>query len=223
MCGRFSQAEIAALDREVLRLLELPPFAPRFNVAPSQDAAVIRTRPDGTRAVDSLRWGLIPSWATDPKIGYRTINARAESLAAKPAFRDAFERRRCLVPVDGFYEWQVGQRGRQPYFIRRRDRTPLLLAGLWDRWLDHERGPIETFTIVTTPPNTLMEPLHDRMPAILPPEHFDRWLDPRVSAPGELQPLLQPFPSEPLEAYPVSTYVNDPAHEGAECVAPVTA
>ena len=129
MCGRFSQAQIAELDREIARLLEAPPLEPRYNVAPTQDAAVVRERPDGDRVVQVLRWGLIPRWAKDPAIGNRMINARAETAAEKPAFKSPFQRHRCLVPADGFYEWQKSGGAKQPYFIRRTDGRPLLLAG----------------------------------------------------------------------------------------------
>jgi putative SOS response-associated peptidase YedK len=219
MCGRFSQAEIAALDREVLRILEaLPDLPPRYNVAPSQEAAVLRYGTPGN-TLAALRWGLVPSWARDPKIGYRTINARAETLRDKPAFRDSFAARRCVIPVDGFYEWQRTPHGKAPHFIRRGDGAPVLLAGLWDRWLDPERTPLETFTIVTTRPNAFVRPLHDRMPVVLAPADVDRWLDPGSS--GPLDDLLVPCPDDALEAYRVSTVVNSPANDGPECIAPI--
>lgn len=222
MCGRFSQADLAALDREIFKLLEVVSVPARYNVAPGQPAAVIRDTGAGRR-LELLRWGLIPSWAHDPKIGFRTINARRESLATKPAFRDAFRYRRCLVPVDGFYEWRKTPHGKEPYFVRSQSGEPLLLAGLWDRWLSHDEGPVETFTIITTPPNALIAPLHDRMPAILRPEVWDRWLDPAEQQVARLEPLLEPFPADGLTAYRVSTYVNDANHEGARCIEPVGA
>lgn len=222
MCGRFSQAQIAELDRELFKLLRIPAAEPRYNVAPTQDAAVVRARPGAAeRSLDFLRWGLIPHWAKDFTIGNRMINARAETVDRKPAFEVPFRRQRCLVPVDGFYEWKKLGRIKQPYFIRLHDRRPFALAGLWDRWSDAGHEPIESFTILTTNPNALVEPIHNRMPVILSPTHYDTWLDPAVSDAARLRPLLQPFPAEALTAYPVSRHVNSPANEGPECVTPI--
>lgn len=222
MCGRFSQAQIAELDREIARLLEAPPVEPRYNVAPTQDAAVVRERPDGgDRVVQMLKWGLIPRWAKDPAIGNRMINARAETAAEKPAFRTPFQRQRCLVPADGFYEWQKTAGAKQPYFIRRRDARPLVFAGLWDRWEGGPEGPVDSFTILTTAPNDVVAPIHNRMPVILPAVHYDAWLDPANRDVEGLQALLGPFPAAEMTAYPVSRYVNSPRNEGPECVSPV--
>lgn len=219
MCGRFTQAQIAELDREVFKLLHVPALEPRYNVAPTQEVAVIR---DGEgRHLDLLRWGLIPGWANDPAIGNRLINARAESLTAKPSFRDAFERRRCLVPADGFYEWQKTPSGKQPMYVRPKDRGVFAFAGLWERWHGPGAPPVESFTIITTDANDLVRPIHDRMPAVLSPELYDRWLDPGNRDTTALAALLEPFPSERMEAYPVSSYVNDPNNEGVGCVRPV--
>jgi len=223
MCGRFSQAQIAELDREIARLLEAPPLEPRYNVAPTQDAAVVRERPDGDRVVQLLRWGLIPRWAKDPAIGNRLINARAETAAEKPAFKTPFQRHRCLVPVGGFYEWQKTGKAKQPYFIRRSDGRPLLLAGLWDRWEGEADGPVDSFTILTTEPNELVAPIHNRMPVILGRGDFDAWLDPANRDVAALRAMLRPFAAGEMTAYPVSRYVNSPQHEGPECVSPVEA
>ena len=221
MCGRFSQADIAELDREVLWILDgLQTTTPRYNVAPSQEAAVIRHGGLGNR-IDLLRWGLIPSWAHDPKIGYRTINARAESLTQKPAFRDSFATRRCAIPVAGFYEWRKTPHGKHPHFIRRRDRRAMLLAGLWDRWIDRVTGPLETFTIITTTPNAVVRPLHDRMPVVLPESGLLAWLDPRTTDSTTLGEFLVPCADQEIEAYRVSTHVNSPANEDPRCVEPV--
>jgi putative SOS response-associated peptidase YedK len=222
MCGRFTQAEIAELDREVFKLLEMPQLEPRYNVAPTQEAAVIRQRPNGERVIQRLRWGLIPSWAKDPAIGNRMINARAETLARKPAFERPFRRQRCLVPADGFYEWKRTDRAKLPYYLRREDGSPLAFAGLWDRWHDTAGEPIDSFTIITTTPNDLVAPIHDRMPAILLPDRYDMWLDSDNRDVDELSTVLGPFPAEEMTAYPVSTYVNNPKNEGAECVTPVS-
>lgn len=220
MCGRFTQAQIAELDREIFRLLEMPALPPRYNVAPSQDAAVVR-EVDGSRSIDLLRWGLIPFWSKDPTIGNRMINARAESVAEKPGFKNAFQGRRCVIPVDGFYEWKKEGTGKQPYYIRSAKRTVLGLAGLWERWQDDAHDPIETFTIITTSPNATIKPIHNRMPVILHPGDYDRWLDPEHRDLTGLREMLAPSPAGEIEAYPVSRYVNSPANEGPECVRPI--
>ena len=220
MCGRFTQAQIAELDREIFRLLEMPALPPRYNVAPSQDAAVVRET-DGSRTMDLLRWGLIPFWAKDPAIGNRMINARAESVAEKPGFKNAFQRRRCLIPVDGFYEWKNEGKGKQPYYIRGANRAVLALAGLWERWQDDAHDPIETFTIITTSPNATVKPIHNRMPVILHPGDYDRWLDPKQRDLTGLREMLTPSPAGEIEAYPISRYVNSPANEGPEGIRPI--
>jgi putative SOS response-associated peptidase YedK len=210
------------LDRELFRLLQMPDIEPRYNVAPTQDAAVVRQAARaGERSLDFLRWGLIPHWAKDFTIGSRMINARAETVDRKPAFELAFRTQRCLVPVDGFYEWKKLGRIKQPYFIRMRDGRPFALAGLWDRWSDAGHDSIESFTVLTTTPNALVEPIHNRMPVILSPTHYDTWLDPAVSDAARLRPLLQPFPADTMTGYPVSRHVNSSAHEGPECVIPI--
>ncbi len=217
MCGRFTQAQIAELDREVFKLLEVPHLEPRYNVAPTQDVAVVREL-EGARSLSLIRWGLIPHWAKDPTIGNRMINARAETVPEKPAFRDAFRLRRCLVPADGFYEWARTPRGKQPHYLRMTDGRPFAMAGLWDRWHAPD-GPIESCTIITTGPNDLVRPLHDRMPVILAPEDYEQWLDPEGNT-AELAALLRPYPAGAMRAYPVSRFVNDPKHEGPACIAP---
>lgn len=221
MCGRFTQAQIAELDREIFKLLEVPALEPKYNIAPTEDAAVIRERAEGGRSLDLLRWGLIPSWADDPSIGNRLINARAESVTQKAAFRDAFHARRCLVPVDGFYEWEKTPQGRQPYYIRVRGGEVYALAGLWEHSESRETGPIESFTIVTTDSNELVRPIHDRMPVILPQEAYDAWLDPANQDIRGLKGLLRPFPGDEMDMYPVSRYVNKPQNKDRECVQPV--
>jgi putative SOS response-associated peptidase YedK len=221
MCGRFTQAQIAELDREIFKLLELPDLEPKYNIAPTEDAAVIRERAEGGRNLDLLRWGLIPSWANDPSIGNRLINARAESVTQKAAFRDAFHARRALVPVDGFYEWEKTPHGRQPYYIRVRGGEVYTLAGLWEHFESRETGPVESFTIITTDSNELVRPIHDRMPVILPQEAYDAWLDPANQDVKGLKGLLRPFPADEMDMYPVSRYVNKPQNKDAECVQPV--
>ena len=222
MCGRFSQAQIAELDREIFKVLSAPAFEPRYNLAPTDDAAVVRASGSGGRELAPLRWGLIPSWAKDPAIGNRMINARAETLAEKPAFRDAYRMRRCLVPADGFYEWQKLPSGKQPYYVRVDGGGIFAFAGLWERWWDRATGnERETFTIITTEPNELLAPIHNRMPVIVGPYDYDRWLDPENESTADLADLLAPFPPERMSAYPVSRYVNKPGNEGHECVEPI--
>ena len=218
MCGRFTQADIEQLDREVFKIFDIPAFDARYNIAPTQDAAVVREGPRG-RTIEPLRWGLIPSWADDPKIATRTINARAESIATKPTFRDSFVRRRCVIPASGFYEWKKTGSSKQPFYIRPTEVGHFALAGLWDQWLSHTEGPIESFTIVTTDANASLEELHDRMPVILARADVDTWLDSKTGV-DALQELLRPAPPTSTESYSVSLYVNNVANEGAECVAP---
>ncbi len=223
MCGRFTLRAPASLVAEQFALLELPPFTPRFNIAPSQPVPVVRLapgQPQPRRELVWLRWGLIPGWAKDPAIGNRMINARAETVAEKPAYRAAFRRRRCLVAADGFYEWQPTGKGKQPYFIRMRDDRPFAFAGLWESWEGPDSSQIDSCTLLTTEPNELLRPIHNRMPVILSGEDYRRWLDPAVEDPGQLAPLLRPYPSHEMTADPVSTFVNSPANEGPECIQP---
>jgi putative SOS response-associated peptidase YedK len=182
---------------------------------------VVRLDPQRRRELVMMRWGLIPSWAKDTKIGAKFINARAETVATQPAFRDAFRARRCLVPSNGFYEWKKAPDGtKQPYHIGLRDGAPFAFAGLWERWT---RGPapIESFTIITGPPNSLVAELHDRMPVILEPEHYDAWLTATDTA--ALQTMLRPFPAQLMAAYPVSTKVNSVKNDTPDVVEPITA
>ena len=167
-----------------------------------------------------LRWGLIPFWAKDSKIGTRMINARSETVAEKPAFRAAFRQRRCLVLADGFYEWQRLERGKQPFYIRQRDEGPFAIAGLWEYWEGPEGG-IESCTLLTTQPNDLVRPLHNRMPVILHPDDYDLWLDRSVQEPALLQPLLRPYSPEDMMAYPISTWINKPENDGPRCIEPL--
>lgn len=202
-------------------LFEMPPFTPRFNIAPTQPVAVVRCSPESSqpeRELAWLRWGLIPSWAKDPAIGNRMINARAETAADKPAYRAAFRRRRCLVVADGFYEWQRTGARKQPYFIRMHDDRPFAFAGLWESWQGADEGPVQSCTLLTTEPNELVKPIHNRMPVILAPDDYGQWLDPTVQKPQPLVPLLRPFPVDQMIAYPVSTHVNSPARDDPRCI-----
>ncbi|HKK14953.1 MAG TPA: SOS response-associated peptidase [Gammaproteobacteria bacterium] len=208
MCGRFTLATPAERIAEHFQLAAVPALAPRYNIAPSQPVAAVRAAEAGRELV-WLRWGLVPSWARDPKIGYRMINARAESLAERPAYRTALRRRRCLVPADGFYEWQTLAGARQPWYIRLRDGEPFAIAGLWEHWQGDNGTVIDSVTLVTTTANTLLAPVHGRMPVLLPADAYSAWLDPRLQDTGRLSDLLQPYPAESMSAYPVSRRVND--------------
>lgn len=220
MCGRYT---LSAPGDEIALLFDLgdvPQMAPRYNLAPTQESAVVRVlAPGGPRQLDRLKWGLIPYWAKEAAIGNRLINARAETLGEKPAFKLSFKKKRCLVVTDGFYEWKKEGVAKQPYFIHRQDGKPFAFAGLWSSWRDPERSAtVETYTILTTEPNDLMRPLHNRMPVILAKPSFEEWLDPKLEDTAKLQPLLVPAPIEGFEAYPVSRAVNNPIHDAPDCV-----
>ena len=220
MCGRFA---LVATGEEVAAHYQLPetPFiAPRYNIAPTQPVAAVRLDNAGARQLTHFQWGLIPSWSKDPALGSKMINARAETAADKPAFRAAFKRRRCLIPATGFYEWQATDGRKQPMHIRAAGGGLLSLAGLWEVWHAPDGGELETCTILTTTPNVLMEPIHNRMPVILDPADYDMWLDP-ATALDQLNHLLRPFAPEMLAAYPVSTAVNRPQNDTADCIAPL--
>jgi putative SOS response-associated peptidase YedK len=219
MCGRYVIKSPAAKLKVRFQLDDVPLFEPRYNIAPTQPVPIVRRLDQSKRELAVARWGLIPSWAKDAKIGNRLINARGETIAEKPSFRSAFRKRRCLVPADGFYEWKKIDGGKQPHFIHLRDEEPFAFAGLWEQWTDPEDGEvIESCTIVTTEANALMRTLHDRMPVIMPPKVYDRWLDSATQDLDALKGLLRPYPSEEMAAYPVSAYVNNPRHEGPKCV-----
>jgi putative SOS response-associated peptidase YedK len=220
MCGRFTlTTNLGAIAKRfgVARFLE--EVGPRYNIAPTQTVIVVSD--DGTRQLAQMQWGLIPSWAKDPAIWNRMINARAETVATKPAFRVAIRKRRCLIPADGFYEWQqVGHR-KQPVYITLKSGGPFSFAALWESWTAPDGREIKTCTIITTEANDPLKPIHDRMPVILTREAERVWLDPTIQDPARLLPLLTPYPAEEMESYPVSTRVNNPAHDGRECMLPL--
>jgi putative SOS response-associated peptidase YedK len=224
MCGRFTLTTPGDTLAEIFELSEVPDLPPRYNIAPSEPVATVRL-PGGNapRELVLLRWGLIPHWAKDPGVGAKMINARAETVATNPAFRSAFRRRRCLVPATGFYEWQRQERRKQPVYIRMHDEQPFAFAGLWEHWEGPEGTPIESCTLLTTEPNDLVRPVHDRMPVILDPKDYELWLDPDVQDPARLQPLLRPYASEQMVAYPVSQLVNNPANDVPETIEPLAA
>lgn len=222
MCGRFTLITPAQVLAEQFELVEIPALSPRYNVAPTQPVAAVRQPPGNERReLAMLRWGLVPFWAKDPAIGSRMINARSETAAEKPSFRAAFQQRRCLVLADGFYEWQRLERGKQPFYIRLRDERPFAFAGLWEHWEGGDGMVIDSCTVLTTEPNELVRPLHNRMPVILAPEDYSRWLDPGLQKADLLQPLLRPYPSEGMHAYPVDTWVNNPRNDDLQCIEPL--
>ena len=223
MCGRFTQTATPEVIAEQFQVDDPPLFKPNYNISPTQRVAVVRLNPESVkRDCVLLRWGLIPSWAKDAKIGNQCINAKGETVAEKPAFRSAFKKRRCLVIADGFYEWQrLGER-KQPIWIGRKDKRPFAFAGLWEHWKPAEGEPIETCAIITTEPNDLMAPIHNRMPVILAPASYIPWLDHNAPA-DSLKALLRPYPSAELQAYPVSTLVNNPRHNAPACLEPAQA
>ena len=222
MCGRFSLGTPATTLAGQFNLFEIPAWAPRYNIAPTQQApTAVRAASQLARQFKMHRWGLIPPWAKDPGIGSQLINARAETVAAKPAFRKAFRERRCLILADGFFEWQRRGRHKQPFHIRMRDGRPFAFAVLWEYWEGPEGPAIDSCTILTTTANELVGTLHDRMPVILAPQDYNLWLDPAIQKVERLESLLRPYPSEEMTAYPVSTRVNNPANDSPECVEPV--
>lgn len=223
MCGRYTLTQpgevlldLGISDDEIEDLE--PPLTPRFNIAPTQDLPVVRQK-DGDRHVARLRWGLVPFWAKDLAIGNQMINARSEGVADKPAFKAAFKRRRCLVPADGFYEWQKVGKVKQPYYLQLADHSGIAIAGLWERW-DKGPEPVESFTLLTTRANEKVAQLHDRMPVLLIGKQRDAWLDPDAGA-DVLQGLFEPQPADLITFTPVSRLVNNARFDGPECIQPI--
>ena len=211
MCGRFTLFDSSDSLAERFGLGEGTSLSPRYNIAPAQAVTVVRIPAErAVRELVLLRWGLVPSWAKDPSVGYRMINARAETAAEKPAFRAAVRRRRCLVPADGFYEWKHAGGRKQPYYVRMRDGGTFAFAGIYEFWKGEGGDMIESCALLTTGPNELLEPIHDRMPVIIPPRDYDLWLSPKVQDPSALAPLFAPYPAGEMTAYPVRTLVNNP-------------
>jgi putative SOS response-associated peptidase YedK len=204
----------------MFRLQRLGEFDHRYNIAPSQKVLAVRQDADGGREGVMLKWGLIPSWAKEPGIGNSLANARADTVADKPAFRSAFKRRRCLVVADGFYEWGKGDGGKIPYYFQLKDGSPFGFAGLWERWEKGEE-PVESCTLITTEANGVVGRIHDRMPVILMPEDYDRWLDEKEQGGERHKALLEPLPDDWMVSHAVSKLVNNPRNEKPECVAPV--
>jgi putative SOS response-associated peptidase YedK len=226
MCGRFRVArskEILEEDFEAEDSLNAVEWEPRYNVAPGQ--AVVAVRQDAERAVRRLaplRWGLIPAWANDAAVGYKMINARAETAADRPAFREAMRQRRCLIPADGFYEWKRAGKEKLPFCFTLADDAVFAFAGLWEQWRSPQGQTVESCAILTTAPNELVREVHDRMPVILAPDAYDLWLDPGFRRVSELQPLLKPYAGA-MRRYRVSSRVNQVTNDDAECAAEVEA
>lgn len=221
MCGRFALTTNPAEARDGFEDFRFPnQFVPRFNIAPTQPILAIPN--DGYKRATFFLWGLLPFWAKDPKIASRMINARSETLAEKPSFRGAYKYRRCLILADGFYEWQAGagQKTKTPHFIFMKSRQLFALAGLWEDWQAPDGSQMKTCTIITTQPNDVVAPIHKRMPVILPPSAYGQWLDTKSRT--DLQELLCSYPAEKMDAYPVSTLVNNALNDQAECVVPVS-
>ena len=219
MCGRYTLTCTPEVLAEAFQLEAAPDLQPRYNVAPSQGVACVRAglRSRKREAV-LLRWGLVPSWAGDPAMGMKLINARAETVAEKPSFRKPFRERRCLVPADGYYEWKREGSRKQPYHIRLNSERPFAFAGLWDRWTGEDGKTIESCTILTTTPNERLASIHDRMPVILPPAAYEPWLDPGLQDATRLVPFLTPYPADAMIAVAVSRRVNDPRVDDARCL-----
>ncbi len=219
MCGRFSRSSPPQAIAEEFGVPVDPAFAtgPRFNVCPTEDVLVVARGAEGP-ALGTMKWGLVPWFANDPKSGARMINARAETLATTRTFREPFERRRCLVVADGFYEWKRVGDQRQPYYVRLRSRRPFAFAGVWDRWKPKDGGaPLTSCAIVTCAPNAVMAPIHDRMPVIVPPDARELWLA-RETPTAELDAVLRPYPDAEMEIYPVSKRVSSVKNDDAECI-----
>ena len=219
MCGRFSQKSPSKKVAEKFKVEEVPPLLERYNVAPTQSVLGIRESRD-RREATYFRWGLVPSWAKDPTIGNKLINARAETVAEKPSFREPFARRRCLVPVDGFYEWSRRGERKQPFYFHMKDGEPFAIAGLWERWEGGD-APLVTCTLLTTGANELLAPHHDRMPVIVRPEDYELWLDAEVRRADLLTPLLRPYEHQEMRAYAVSPRVNSPSNDDPHLVEPL--
>src|SRR4029077_15903931 len=224
MCGRLV---LKAPFSELVRLCNITNnlnLEPRYNIPPTEDIAVVRPDPAGTgRRLDMLRWGLVPYWAKDIKIGYSLINAKTETVAEKPAFREAFKSRRCLIAADGFYEWKkLDAKTKQPYAITMKDRSLFGFAGLWERWKDKASGEIvRSFTIITTTPNEVCAPIHDRMPVIVAPQDYGKWLGADAADPVRLLHMLKPFSADAMMAFPVDAKVGNVKNDDASLVVPV--
>ena len=220
MCGRFTSLLSPELLAAIYEVFPPEQIVARYNIAPTQEVLVVREASNGGRYLSTVRWGLVPHWAKDASIGSKMINARSETVHEKASFRQAIRHRRCIVPISGFYEWVATPGGKHPHYITARDSSPLSLAGIWDTNETPDGQVLETCSILTTAANSLMAPLHDRMPVILHQGEFDRWLDPADTVPQALQHFYQPYPSELMLEWPVSSLVNSPRNDSPACIAP---
>jgi putative SOS response-associated peptidase YedK len=218
MCGRFAQRSDPKRLAKEFKIAEVPDVEARYNIAPTQDILSIRRAEDDREAV-FLKWGLVPSWAKDVSIGAKLINARSETVTEKPSFREAFKKRRCIIPADGFYEWQRTEERKQPFFFQMRDERPFGFAGLWESWQGVGGEAIESCTILTTEANDVLRPVHDRMPVILHSNDYELWFDEDVRKQELLKDLLRPYPSSEMMGYPVSMAINNPGNQGATLIA----
>lgn len=219
VCGRYVLADPESVFADLFGLVPPSSVGPRYNIAPSQAVPAVRLdRTAGEPRAALLRWGLIPHWADDPEIGNRLINARSETADRKPSFRDAFRRRRCVLPADGFFEWRTMNGAKQPWLVRMKNGSGFALGGLWDAWSGPGGEVVESCTILTTEPNDVVAPLHGRMPVIVPRERFDVWLGGEGEKVPPLRTVLAPYPADEMEAYPVSRRVNTPANDDPGCI-----
>lgn len=220
MCGRyFLDASIADIEHFIGPLVSNIRLKARYNIAPQQPVPVVRQNNQGQRSLDLLRWGLVPAWSAGPQSRFSMINARAETVAEKPAYRNAFRYRRCVLPASGFYEWRAaGKAPKQPFVIRRRDQQPLLLAGLWEDWSDSHGNALSSCSIIVTNANSAIASIHQRMPVLLQQDDLARWLDPKIQHTADLMPLLKPCASDLLEIYPVNRAINNIHSEGVELI-----
>jgi putative SOS response-associated peptidase YedK len=217
MCGRYAQrADSKRVARE-FKVVEVPAVEARYNIAPTQEVLAVYERADGREAA-FFKWGLVPSWAKDTAMGARLINARSETVAEKPAFRQAFKQRRCVIPADGFYEWVRTEGRKQPFFFRMKDERSFGFAGLWERWEGEEGEVVNSCAILTTEANEVLRPVHDRMPVILHPEDYELWLGAEARELGLVKEMLRPYPGEEMVGYPVSSSVNSPRNHGVELI-----
>ena len=220
MCGRFVRTSPVERFAELFGAAGHPTAPPSHNIAPGARLLAARTGAEGKCELCLLKWGLVPAWSDEPRTAYSTINARAETVAEKPAYRAAFRQRRCLIAADGFYEWHPQPDGhKQPYFIRLADERPFAFAGIWEHW-ERDDQRLESCSIIVTAANTLMQPIHERMPVILAPENYAAWLAPEPADPATLKALLQPYPSESMRMHPVRTFVNSPRNNGPDLIQP---
>jgi putative SOS response-associated peptidase YedK len=217
MCGRFAQRSDPRRIANEFKVADMPQVEARYNIAPTQDILSIRRAEDNREAV-FLKWGLVPSWAKDVSIGAKLINARSETVTEKPSFREAFKKRRCIIPADGFYEWQRTEGKKQPFFFQMKDESPFVFAGLWERWQGVGGEAIESCTILTTEANDVLRPVHDRMPVIQHSDDYELWLDEDVRKRELLKDLMQPYPAEEMMSYPVSMAINSPHNQGATLI-----